>query len=776
MEEVVVRVAKRIQREGLTPGEAAAMIGVTASSLRRHLDGRYVRSDSLAKYRAWLNGKSLASAVPLPMKISEVSHPDEDSNDAVLLPEAPVRDSPVFVVDLFSGCGGMSLGFDVFDGGGWFETVLAVDVEDAMLTVFNANRSPSPWPLARKADLAEFLNEAEVLAWFLDHLAHLRDDEALAEELDRIPGGGVSRLRAELASIDALWGVGLRQLRTADDHRQALSLVDPASFRQTSVLQFHRNLGVPLPREHRVSVDRLWAGGTPIGSPREPSFESLWRAEAEWDGRVADLRDKTRSSGGGQLASSAGKIADFFRYLDSRAGDALRGLWVNWSAARFDARESAMTCALPTLRSLYKSGRQVGVLLGGPPCQGFSRIGRGKLRSLREHGVHARVDGEVGDERNRLLEAYVLWVSALEPEVFLFENVRHFQAEVKTPAGTFHASEALADSIRDVSERGLDYLASTRIIRADDHGIPQTRERFFMAGVRGDLADRVPIAKVPSWVLHLEWKPSVPLRTALEGLPEPNMFRAGHVVDLAVPVTPALRPNAYDGAEGEYLTWVRSRGPQDCDETVDAHVARPPREDDGAFFALMGPGKRWMDYRADDAPTVKALASVLHTVWNALEALDPSVEVNAQPSLGWLAKLDRDEVRRLLAAVDGSLSIRLMLEQIPPQPGELNHHLLTPNYLAKREGNHGDWVARLDAARPCKTIVSHMGKDTYMYVHPWSPRTISVREAARIQSFPDWFRFGSVGFVDAFRIVGNAVPPMLSHKLAGNVARIIAYR
>jgi site-specific DNA-cytosine methylase len=66
-----------------------------------------------------------------------------------------------------------------------------------------------------------------------------------------------------------------------------------------------------------------------------------------------------------------------------------------------------------------------------------------------------------------------------------------------------------------------------------------------------------------------------------------------------------------------------------------------------------------------------------------------------------------------------------------------------------------------------------MAKDTYAYVHPSEPRTLSVREAARIQTFPDWFCFGGLGLVDAFRAVGNAVPPLLTYQFAGQVARLL---
>jgi DNA (cytosine-5)-methyltransferase 1 len=63
------------------------------------------------------------------------------------------------------------------------------------------------------------------------------------------------------------------------------------------------------------------------------------------------------------------------------------------------------------------------------------------------------------------------------------------------------------------------------------------------------------------------------------------------------------------------------------------------------------------------------------------------------------------------------------------------------------------------------TITAHMAKDCYTHIHPSQPRTISIREAARLQSFPDDFRFyGNMG--DRFRQIGNAVPPLMSWGIA----------
>ena len=77
------------------------------------------------------------------------------------------------------------------------------------------------------------------------------------------------------------------------------------------------------------------------------------------------------------------------------------------------------------------------------------------------------------------------------------------------------------------------------------------------------------------------------------------------------------------------------------------------------------------------------------------------------------------------------------------------------------------WL-KLDENRPSHTLMAHLSKDTYSHIHPYEPRGISVREAARIQSFPDDFFFDcSMG--DAYKQIGNAVPPLLALAVAEKI-------
>ncbi|SCF41501.1 DNA (cytosine-5)-methyltransferase 1 [Micromonospora purpureochromogenes] len=82
-----------------------------------------------------------------------------------------------------------------------------------------------------------------------------------------------------------------------------------------------------------------------------------------------------------------------------------------------------------------------------------------------------------------------------------------------------------------------------------------------------------------------------------------------------------------------------------------------------------------------------------------------------------------------------------------------------------REDIFDDKYKRLDENNLSRTITAHIAKDGYWYIHPRQNRTITVREAARLQTFPDWFRFAGPPSA-AFRQIGNAVPPLLGEHLA----------
>ena len=83
-----------------------------------------------------------------------------------------------------------------------------------------------------------------------------------------------------------------------------------------------------------------------------------------------------------------------------------------------------------------------------------------------------------------------------------------------------------------------------------------------------------------------------------------------------------------------------------------------------------------------------------------------------------------------------------------------------------------DRYTRQHRNEPCSTIVAHLSKDGLMFIHPTQMRSLTPREAARIQSFPDWFEF-PIARTHQFRVIGNAVPPLVSEAVGVAVKNYI---
>ena len=84
-----------------------------------------------------------------------------------------------------------------------------------------------------------------------------------------------------------------------------------------------------------------------------------------------------------------------------------------------------------------------------------------------------------------------------------------------------------------------------------------------------------------------------------------------------------------------------------------------------------------------------------------------------------------------------------------------------------------DRYTRQHRERLCSTIVAHLAKDWLMFVHPTQNRSLTPREAARVQSFPDWFQF-PVARTHQFRLIGNAVPPLVAEAVGEELLEFLA--
>jgi DNA (cytosine-5)-methyltransferase 1 len=313
------------------------------------------------------------------------------------------------------------------------------------------------------------------------------------------------------------------------------------------------------------------------------------------------------------------------------------------------------------------------VLAGGPPCQGFSTIGK------RVHGAHKiEPEGRAAyydfsrDKRNHLYREIIRLAKALQPRYVLIENVPGLD--------TARTNKQSYVEIIKAALQAIHYEAQEYKLPVASFGIPQHRKRIFIIAARKDEV--------------------LPALDAIMTACLPEDERA--ILQHAIADLPVL--SADDGQ------WI---SPNSAD--FDPNTVRPERF--LARFAIK-----------DDNAAV---------LWNHV------------------SRFQNGQDLQLFRALRPGEDFASLIERKGRQPYMRN----------KTADNFHDKYYRLDYNGYSRTILSHLGKDGNGYVHPTQTRSLSVREAARIQSFPDDYIF-SGGMRAQFTQIGNAVPPVLATAIA----------
>lgn len=393
---------------------------------------------------------------------------------------------------------------------------------------------------------------------------------------------------------------------------------------------------------------------------------------------------------------------------------------------------------------LGATDHQIDVLVGGPPCQAFARVGRAKLREqarLREEVTADQaflVDGRVS-----LWERYVAFIRATKPVALLMENV----PDILNHGGT-NVAELVSKSL---AEEGYD-VAYT-LLNSAWYGVPQMRERMILVGVHraAGIKPRFPVPThhivLPSGYIssknaarrvlkaegsaHHRWIPD----------PAPDSPAATSASDALADLPPRF-------AMDLLRTGAIRRGAKDPSEAVEYTTAEPTT----AYSRLM---REWKGFATKS--TTGHVFRYLPRDYKIFAEIEPGWEypqVHAyveQKIATWLA--NRKKRGLSTDPRNPDVSSYIAAWRIPYDPGKF------PNKW---------WKLRSDA--PVRTLMAHLGKDSYSHIHFDSKqaRTITVREAARLQSFPDGFVFkGSMN--PAFKQIGNAVPPLFAYAIARGI-------
>lgn len=316
-----------------------------------------------------------------------------------------------------------------------------------------------------------------------------------------------------------------------------------------------------------------------------------------------------------------------------------------------------------TIENIFKQldekldSKKVDLIIGGPPCQAYSLVGRSRDPNRME-----------GDKRNFLFRYYAQFLSRYKPKYFVFENVLGLQT-----AGN---KKYLNEMMQLFSEIG--YSSDLQVLNAEEYGVLQRRRRVVIIGQRGEKKFHFP--ELETIVNNWEIK-----KDLFFDLPK---LKPGEELQIA----------KYTKPINEYLKKTETRNGGDF---VTQHITRHHNERDLEIYAIAI--DKWLNGKS-----------------------------------------------------------RLKYDELPKR---LQTH---KNILAFL-----DRYKVVDPTGHSHTIVAHISKDGHYYIYPDKKqvRSISVREAARIQSFPDDYFFEG-GRTAAFKQIGNAVPPLMAQALAKSIGQL----
>lgn len=382
-----------------------------------------------------------------------------------------------------------------------------------------------------------------------------------------------------------------------------------------------------------------------------------------------------------------------------------------------------------------KVDQAIDIIVGGPPCQAFARVGRAKLREVAEHPEAFKLD-----PRGNLYLRFLYYIEAFQPLAILMENVPDV-----INYGLHNIPEETCEVLED---RG--YNARYTLLNAAFYGVPQMRERMFLIAYLKELDTPVRFPRPTHWT-QLPRGYEACRKVALKHLeldfaPEDNYYVKAPAASPTLPAAITAQQALADlPVVTGHLDGTIKRGPR-------RFITRIP-------YGQTAPSEFAMSMRnwENIAPTDGICDHVIR-----VQPRDYALFRRMQPGDEYpeAHKLAQEMLCEEIAA--------LRRRGVIIDPGTAQYKALekqiVPPYDPKKFPNK--W-RKMEPDKPARTLMAHLGKDGYSHIHYDSnqARTISVREAARLQSFPDGFVFcGTMN--PAFRQIGNAVPPYMAKALA----------
>lgn len=353
--------------------------------------------------------------------------------------------------------------------------------------------------------------------------------------------------------------------------------------------------------------------------------------------------------------------------------------WPTWLPRKAHSVDDVLKNYEENLKNLAGT---VDMIVGGPPCQGFSSAGR----------------RDPSDPRNRLVEYYLKFVSAIKPKIVLIENVKGITLDfddASSEDGKINYSQWIKTSLAE------DYVVFSQLIDTSTFGVPQRRSRFFIIAIRKDIS------------VQIKKNPFVSI----------DQDRLGFLVKKGILSVPVSSRNAISDLE------ISRNGKRISRDSIGFEEVK--------YISPQTPFQRLMNL-------------------NMGEFLSDTRLARHKPEI-----VERFRKIIKICHADGRLNVSLSTE------------------LKASLGLRKCAIRVLDPDNAAPTITS-MPDDL---IHYSEPRTLSVRENARLQSFPDWFEFKgkytSGGDrrkkeVPRFTQVANAVPPLIAEAIGRTLYRELA--
>ncbi|WP_026449731.1 DNA cytosine methyltransferase [Aequorivita capsosiphonis] len=390
------------------------------------------------------------------------------------------------------------------------------------------------------------------------------------------------------------------------------------------------------------------------------------------------------------------------------------------------------------------------VLIGGPPCQAYSMAGRSRVGGISSD-----------DHRVYLYKEYLKVIAKHSPSIFVMENVKglisakvdgnsvfemileDLSAPHKIINGTKINNYKIYSLVEENVKQPKEY-----IINSEDYGVPQKRHRVILLGIREDIEAKPSILKRNVSKINIE--------DVIDDLPK---IRSGlnRSFDRYEFNEKGKRVRKYKKVEDSKDNWQVLMN-DNLNQLIKLNGFNEDEDDFEINESDYGTGSEYLKYKR------KEKKKITHQFWYMDDKLNGVLNHQSRSHL-------TEDLKRYMFSTMFTDKYKKF-----PRMRDFKEYgdKLLPDHISAESGNFADRFRVQKKGVPATTITSHISKDGHYFIHydKSQVRSLTVREAARIQTFPDNYLFRGSRTMQ-FHQVGNAVPPYLAYQIGKIVLKIL---